>query len=631
MNAKYLFLTTAVTLLCLPTLSKPIATIKAPNAKAKVCINANQDGALTYTLNIGKTEVITDAHMGFQSAQGTIPASYQLIGTKSSSHNSVWHPIWGKRSAVKDCYNETTLTYTQQNHEVRFEVRMYDDGMAWRCVNVKGADEWTEQSDFNFAADYTAWYYNGERHNIGPELLTQSKGHRRPVMTIQANNHLYMAIHEACLYNGKPMVLSTEEGSTRFHIVSEPTKMDEQEASAWRVVMFGEQPGTLVDSHLIELLNPEAEGDYSWVRPGIHLWDWRIDGAIWQDYRYRMNYDSWTRMIDFAAEQGFSALVLDANWYGPEFAKDSDPVKGDKARDVQRIIQYGKQKGVGVWLYLNDVAGSNYPIEQTLEQYEQWGAAGVKYGFMGGNFTEKNKKTINITRLCAKHHLCVDFHDDPVHPWGQARTYPNALTREYNKAQLDGHDIFYPKTFVTSVFVNMIAGPLDQNNGMFDLRQGRTTRKDNNQEVPSTVTSEAARTMIVYSGATVIPDIPEYYHLHPYLLEFLRSQKQPWMESKTLGGEIGKYIVMMRQANDGRYLVAAATNEEARTLQVDLSFLPKGEYTAKICEDGPDAHYLTNRQTTSYRERSVQGDKHAGELTLTLAPGGGACVIFEKK
>lgn len=631
MNTKSLFLSVAVSVLCIPALAKPVAVVKAPNNQAKVCINADEQGALTYTLTIGRTEVIANSRMGFRSAQGDIPASYQFVKSDNHRQDSEWHPIWGKRSVVKDQYNETSLTYSKQGQEVRFEIRMYNDGMAWRCVNVKGTDEWTEQSDFNFAGDYTAWYYNGERHNIGPETLSQSKGHRRPVMTIQAHDHLYMAVHEACLYTGKPMVLSTEEGSTRFNIVPEPTKMSEQDATAWRVVMYGNTPGTLVDSHLIELLNPEAEGDYSWVRPGIHLWDWRIDGAIWQDYRYSMNYDSWTRMIDFAAEQGFSALVLDANWYGPEFAKDSDPVKGDKARDVQRIIQYGKQKGVGVWLYLNDVAGSNYPIEQTLEQYEQWGAAGVKYGFMGGNFTEKNKKTINITRLCAKHHLCVDFHDDPVHPWGQARTYPNALTREYNKAQLDGHAIFYPKTFVTSVFVNMIAGPLDQNNGMFDLRQGRTTRKDNNQEVPSTVTSEAARTMIVYSGATVIPDIPEYYHLHPYLLEFLRSQKQPWMESKTLGGEIGKYIVMMRQANDGRYLVAAATNEEARTLQVDLSFLPKGEYTAKICEDGPDAHYLTNRQTTSYRERSVQGGKHAGELTLTLAPGGGACVIFEKK
>ena len=81
--------------------------------------------------------------------------------------------------------------------------------------------------------------------------------------------------------------------------------------------------------------------------------------------------------------------------------------------------------------------------------------------------------------MCARYKLLVDFHDYPVHPYGQMRTWPNAVTREYCKAQLDGHEIFYPKTFVTSVFVNMIAGPIDMNNGMFDLRQGKTTPRSN--------------------------------------------------------------------------------------------------------------------------------------------------------
>ena len=91
-------------------------------------------------------------------------------------------------------------------------------------------------------------------------------------------------------------------------------------------------------------------------------------------FAYRTNITnsgtpSWVRMVDFAAEQGFKYLVLDANWYGPEFESDSDPVKGEKAQDVQRLLKYGKEKGVGIWLYLNDVGGRKYPIEKTLKQY----------------------------------------------------------------------------------------------------------------------------------------------------------------------------------------------------------------------------------------------------------------------
>lgn len=356
------------------------------------------------------------------------------------------------------------------------------------------------------------------------------------------------------------------------------------------------------------------------------VWDWRADGAVWDGYTYRMSYDSWVRLVDFASEEGFSYLVLDANWYGPEHEAESNPLTGDKASDVRRIIQYAKGKGVGVWLYLNDVGGRKYPIEETLKQYSSWGAAGIKYGFMRGSQTEKNKWTQKITALCAENKLLVDFHDGPVHPYGQMRTWPNAVTREYCQAQLDGHKVFQPSTFVTSVFVNMLAGPIDMNNGMFDLRQGNTTRTDENKPVPSTLVSEAARTLIVFSGATIIPDIPEYYRSHPELLEFLSAQKMPWKESRTLAGEIGRYIVMMRQTSD-TYLIGAATDENAREIDIPLDFLPKGTYTAKITEDGDDAHYLHNRETLKTSQRNVT---RKDSLKVKLAPGGGACIILKK-
>jgi len=636
MKIKSIILAALMLCIALPSMAKgksgQLVQLKSPDGKALFTVSTSTDGVPTYSIAIDGTVVLLDSRMGYQSKEGKVPdANWQVGQVAKNKYKGTWKPVWGKRSEVPEVYNAASVSFSKQGHIVELQLRAYNDGMAWRYVNVKGEDTWNEVSNFNFAGDYTAWYYNGERHNIGPEPLSKANGERTPIMVAEVNKNLYLAVHEACVYNGKPLLFRSEAGSTCLNIVSEDTRVKEGGMEmAWRVVMYGHKPGDLIDSHVIELLNPEAEGDFSWVKPGIHLWDWRIDGAVWGDFHYRMNYESWVKMIDFAKAQGFSALVLDANWYGPEFEKNSDPVKGDKARDVQNIIKYGKERGVGVWLYLNDVAGSNYPIEETLKQYEQWGAAGVKYGFMNGSPTQKNEKTINITRLCAKHHLCVDYHDYPVHPWGQCRTYPNAITREYCKAQLDGHDIFQPKTFVTSAFVNMVAGPIDQNNGFFDLRQGRTTRKDNNQEVPSTVTSEAARVFITWSGADVIPDIPEYYEKYPHLLEFLASQKQPWMESKTLDGAIGEYIIMMRRAKDGRYLVASATNEEARTVQFDLSFLPKGKYVAKISEDGDGAHYQTNREITKYREVQVQGGKKS-TLSLTMAPGGGACVLFEKQ
>ena len=609
-------------------LSKPVE-VKSPDHSIVLSVDIDAEGRIVYRLSKDKETVIDWSGTGFTAGTGSVPNATRLDAGKKVRVRKEWKPLWGKRSVVQDRYNGRDISVTFADlGEATLQVRVYDDGAAFRFTGLP-AGEMTERTAFNFAGDYTAWFYNGERHNIGPERLSESDGERLPVMTVQAAGDCYLAIHEAALGpDGWPMRLRSAAGSTSFEVIPETISAGSPYTSAWRVMMCSPTPGGLVDSHLLELLNPEPQGDFSWVKPGVALWDWRIDGAVWDGYHYGMNYDSWTRMIDFAAEQGFSHLVLDANWYGPEFAKDSDPTKGDKARDVQRIIRYGRDKGVGVWLYLNDVAGTNYPIEETLAQYEQWGAAGVKYGFMNGTPQEKNRKTQNITALCAKHHLMVDYHDYPVHPFGQMRTWPNAVTREYCKAQLDGRQIFYPKTFVTSVFVNMIAGPVDMNNGFMELHQGRTTRKDNSQEVPSTATAEIARTMITWSGATVIPDIPEYYRKYPRLLEFLSAEKQPWKESITLDGRIGEYIVMMRQNADGDYLVAAATNEDARSIDIPLSFLPKGSWSAAVNTDAEDTDYRTNRETCASYDAVLTS---SSVLSVRLAPGGGACILLRPK
>jgi len=601
--------------------------INSPDKRISFSLKVIFNESPLYKVTVDGRDVIGWSKLGLTQSADEELKNWEIHPTtkKVNSAKKVWKPLWGKRSVVKDEYNWQSFSIGSHGGMDNYDVRVYNEGVAFRMSSLTNYYEHTE---FNFAGDYTAWYYNGERHNIGPEKLSDADGERLPIMIAKAADDLYLGLHEAALSPaGWPMRLHSDKGSTSFSVIPERTLNSEYLVGAWRVLMVGRTPGELVDSHLLELLNPEPEGDFSWVRPGIYLWDWRIDGAVWEGYRYGMNYESWVRMIDFASAQGFQGLVLDANWYGPEFEKDSDPTKGDKARDVQRIIQYGKEKGVGVWLYLNDVAGTNYPIEETLAQYEAWGASGVKYGFMNGNAQEKNRKTQNITALCAKHHLMVDYHDYPVHPFGQMRTYPNAVTREYCKAQLDGRQIFQPKTFVTSAFVNMVAGPIDQNNGFLELHQGRTTRKDNNQEVPSTVTGEIARTLITWSGATVIPDIPEYYRKYPSLLEFLSAEKQPWQESITLAGEIGEYIVMARQNKDGDWLIGAATNEDEREIEIPLSFLGKGKFTATVNTDADDTHYRTNRET--FKTEAPQTVTRKSTIKIRLAPGGGACILIK--
>ncbi|SMC91979.1 glycoside hydrolase family 97 protein [Pedobacter nyackensis] len=611
--------------------------ITSPDKSITMELSQDVNGQFIYSFKGKNRQLIDPSPLGFKLENGNvIPYAGWRVETASRREvRDVWKPIWGKRAKVDDHFNELVLRIRNQAsnllQNIQIVARVYNDGIAFRyevpSTEIKTVGVISELTAYHFTDNFTAWYYNGENHNIGPELLSESDGRRLPPMTVKADGQNYLAIHEAYLIEGEPLVLNAEKGERVFTLSSKPAKLYPGYKSAWRVILYGTTPGALTDSHTIELLNPTPlpEYDFSWVKPGLALWDWRMNGAKVEGFSYEMSYPSWVRAVDFAAAQGLRYLVLDANWYGPEFHSDSDPVSGDKVNDVRKLIQYGKEKGVGIWLYLNDIGGKKFPIEKTLKQYGEWGAAGVKYGFMRGNHEEKNRWTQTVTRLCAENHLLVDYHDDPVHPYGQMRTWPNAVTRELCHAQLDGHHVFVPKTFVTAVFVNMVAGPLDMNNGMFDLRQGHTTRTDCNLPVPSTLTAEAARTLITFSGATILPDIPEFYRKYPPLFRFISEQKMPWVESKTLAGEIGEYIVMMRQTKDA-FLVGAATNESGRKLSIPLTFLGSGKYEVEIIQDGVDAHYLTNRETYSLNKKTVSMKE---TLHVSLAPGGGVCMTFK--
>jgi alpha-glucosidase len=81
---------------------------------------------------------------------------------------------------------------------------------------------------------------------------------------------------------------------------------------------------------------------------------------------------------------------------------------------------------------------------------------------------------------------------------------------------------------------------------------------------------------------------------------------------------------MMRQTEEA-FLVTAVTDESERIIDLPLSFLDKGTYSAAIVQDGDDAHYLTNRETLKAEKRQVTS---TDTVRLKLAPGGGACLTF---
>ena len=52
-----------------------------------------------------------------------------------------------------------------------------------------------------------------------------------------------------------------------------------------------------------------------------------------------------------------------------------------------------------------------------------------------------------------------------------------------------------------------------------------------------------------------------------------------------LDGKVGEYVAVARRKAD-TWFVGVMTNWDARTLTLDFSFLPSGNYTATIFKDG---------------------------------------------
>src|SRR5690349_24187145 len=88
---------------------------------------------------------------------------------------------------------------------------------------------------------------------------------------------------------------------------------------------------------------------------------------------------------------------------------------------------------------------------------------------------------------------------------------------------------------------------------------------------------------------------------------------------------IDAYVAVARKERDAPdWFLGAITDEQARTLDVPLSFLTPGKkYVAVIYADGPGADWRTNPFPVAITHRPVTSTTR---LRITMAPGGGQAI-----
>jgi len=397
--------------------------------------------------------------------------------------------------------------------------------------------------------------------------------------------------------------------------------------SPWRVLMIGEKPGDLIESNIILNLNePIAIKDPSWIKAGKCSWDW-WSGQVVDDPAIESGMNNLTikHYIDFAAENGFEYMLIDAGWEARLDDRVRDITRCNPDISIPELVQYANAKKVEVliWMHWTSVQRQ---MQEAFDLYEKWGVKGVKIDFMDRDDQEMVRFYREMIETAARHHLMIDFHG-AYKPTGVRRTYPNLMTREgiLGLEYLKWSDRANPEHNVTVPFTRMLAGPMDYTPGGFrNVTSEAFKPQGTNPVVLTTRCHQLALFVVVESPLQMVADAPANYRNQPGL-DFLQLVPANWDETRVIAGEIGEYIAIARRSGI-TWFIGTLTDDQKRVLELPLSFLDVGEYRVTAWSDGSDADQEPTQVVKSEKLMSNQDT-----LKAVMAGGGGFAARFTLK
>lgn len=631
MKLKPCYVLGAVILLASPSFAQ---TFKLVSPDKKTVVEVNNNALLQYTVTSNGLTIVHPSSLGFEfKDEAAMGNDMSITDHAEHSVNQTWIPVVKtKHQSIADHYNELVLSMAEKSGQMRrmkIYFRAYDDGIAFR-YELFGADKIgdrqivKELTGFSLPANAKAWvadygsYTSSQETEFWPQTLNHitAKTIAGLPLTVELDSRHYAAITEANIDNYPGFyigALGTDTGAAeKVNLVTKLSPLPGESESGvkarftnnlltpWRVVMLADAPGKLIESELIQNLNPPcALKDAGWIKPGMSAWD------NWWSGDVKMDMPTIKKYIDLASEQHWPYMLIDWQWYGAFNKPEADITKPASQLNMPEILAYAKAKRVKcwLWLYSSDV-NRNDNFEKAFPIYEQWGIAGIKIDFMDRDDQQMVNWYRRIIKTAAKYHLMVDFHG-AFKPDGIMRTYPNMITREgvlgeeYSKFSTRitaGHNTTLP-------FTRMLAGPMDYTPGGFlnvkknEFRQGSPTQVMNSR------CAELAKFVIYESPFTVYCDAPEHILGKPSA-DFLSNMPTVWDDTRVLGGYPGEYIVVAKR-NGKDWYVGAMTNDAERTLQLKMDFLQSGKYTLSSWGDVPSSPQSLTKSKTGVSATSV--------------------------
>ena len=314
------------------------------------------------------------------------------------------------------------------------------------------------------------------------------------------------------------------------------------------------------------------------------------------NFGFGFNLNTYKYYIDFAAKHGIPYILLDEGWAASTY----DPYTPNPEVDVHELIRYGKEKNVGIVLWLTWLCVDRHP--ELFAKFHEWGVKGVKIDFMDRsdqwmvNFYER------VARAAAENHILVDFHGS-FKPAGLEYKYPNVLSYEGVRGmeQMQGctpdNSLYFP-------FMRNAVGAMDYTPGaMISMQPEVYSGCRPNSSSIGTRAYQLALYVVFESGLQMLADNPTLYYRNEDCTRFITGVPVTWDETKVLAAEVGKYVIVAKR-KAGKWYIGGITNneEKERSFSLNFDFLPEGkQYKMTLFEDGINAGH----QAMDYRKKEI--------------------------
>ncbi|WP_352421959.1 glycoside hydrolase family 97 protein [Proteiniphilum sp.] len=633
-------------------------TLSSPNGKIQVDVSVGQ--SIEYTVKHISDVLIAPSPISMELDNGIVwGVDPKLQKASNRTVNEVIPAIIYKKKEVADHFNELTLTF---KGDYRVIFRAYDDGIAYRFVSTskKPFRVKSEQAVFNFPSDCKAYipYVREDRidsfekqffnsfENVYAYTHLSAWDKRRYAFSpllIETGDGKKICLTEADLINYPGMYFYNGDGSNSLKGVFAPypkevkqgghnelqmlvqsrenyiAAYDKGTGFPWRTVIIAENDYELADNDMVyKLATPTVDMDFSWVKPGKVAWDWWNDWNLYDvDFRAGINNETYKYYIDFASKYGIEYVILDEGW---AVNKQADLFQVIPEIDLPDLAAYAKTKNVDLILWAGYHAFDR-DMERVCKHYSEMGIKGFKVDFMDRDDQYMVDFHRRGAEMAAKYKLLIDYHGT-YKPTGLHRTYPNVINFEgvhgLEQMKWSAPSVDQVTYDVTIPFIRQVAGPMDYTQGAM-----RNATKNNYRPVNSEAMSQGTRCrqlaqyIIFESPLNMLCDNPSNYETEKECTEFIASIPTVWDETRALNGKVGQYVSIARKSGNDWY-VGSMTDWDARDMELDLSFLGKGDYKAVIFRDGVNA----DRVARDYKKETITIPDNR-KLTIKMAPGGG--------